>query len=115
MNVFHMCLMNIGALIAAAGGIFLKRLSDDLAQGELLSKMAIHPQFWLGVMCNIAPILFWLYLLQNMELTKLQPMLSVVYIYSVILALVFLHEYPSLLRCVGMALIISGVFIVGKT
>ncbi len=115
MTISQLTLVNIGALITAAGGVFLKQLSNELDHRECIYKIIISPNLWLASACYVAPVLFWLYLLKTMELTKLQPMLSVVYVYSVAFALIFLGEQLSLLRFAGIFIILIGVIIVGNT
>lgn len=119
MTIAQLFLINLGALITAAGGLFLKRLSASLAEptmsmswvGSLLGNINL----WVGGVCYVLPIIFWTYLLRDMELTKLQPLLSIVYLYTIVLAYVFLGEYASLQRLGGIALIVVGVIIVSRT
>lgn len=119
MNLVHFSIINLGSLVAATGGIFLKRLSEQLDHNLSLSKLALaavrSPDLWLGGGCYLFPILLWTYLLKYMELTKLQPLLSVVYVYTILLAMIFLDESPSPLRLFGIALIVVGVVFVGRS
>lgn len=115
MTYVQFFLINLGAVITAAGGVFLKRLSSALGGGDGYSlwKIVLNANLWMGGMCYVLPVVFWAYLLKTMELTKLQPLLSVVYIYSVGFAYLFLGEAPSAFRLLGIAVIIVGVVIVG--
>lgn len=119
MTLVQFGIINIGALVAAAGGIFLKRLSVRIDHQAPLSDMLAgalkSPELWLGGFCYVFPIFLWTYLLKYMELTKLQPLLSFVYIYTILLAMVFLGETPSVMRLFGIALIIIGVIFVGRS
>ena len=119
MNILQFALINVGALITAAGGVFLKRLSDRLDPGAPFLKLAglalMNSNFWLGGVCFVLPILLWTYLLRHMELTRLQPQLAIVYIYTIIGSMIFLGEIPSPLRLLGAGLIIIGVVIVGQS
>lgn len=119
MTLAQFGIINIGALVTAAGGIFLKRLSDQLDHQAPVLDLAIHairsPNLWLGGVCYILPILLWTYLLKYMELTKLQPLLSSVYLYTILMAMLFLNETPGLSRLFGIALIIVGVILVGRS
>jgi drug/metabolite transporter (DMT)-like permease len=112
-------IINIGSLVAAAGGICLKRLSEQINHNspviELFASAIKSPYLWLGGACYILPIFLWTYLLKYMELTKLQPLLAVVYVYTILLSMIFLGESPSALRIFGVALIISGVIFVGRS
>lgn len=119
MTLVHFVIINLGAFVTAAGGVFLKRLSEQLDHGLPLTGLAIHvlkdSNFWLGSFCYIFPIFLWTYLLKYMELTKLQPMLSVVYVYTILLSMMFLGESPSVIRLLGVAMIIIGVIFVGRS
>jgi len=47
------------------------------------------------------------------ELSVLQPMNSMSYVFSTILAIVILHESITLTNMAGITLIISGVIVIG--
>lgn len=119
MTYVQFIIINIGALIAAAGGIFIKRLSDQLDHTDplliIFTSAIKNPNIWLGGICYVAPIFLWTYLLKYMELTKLQPTLSIVYLYTLVLAFLFLGEVPSFTKLLGIALIMCGIVIVGKS
>jgi len=119
MTISQFLLINLGALVSAAGGIFLKRLSDSLDEMTVslavIGSMLGNPYLWAGGVCYLLPIVLWTYLLRTMELTKLQPLLAVVYLYTIVLAYVFLGEQASLQRLSGMGLIVVGVILVSKT
>lgn len=119
MTLTQFAIINLGALVTAAGGIFLKRLSQQLNHGSPAAELVIHiiksANFWLGAFCYVFPILLWTYLLKYMELTKLQPLLAVVYVYTILLSMLVLGEIPSVVRLCGIAMIIVGVVFVGKS
>lgn len=119
MTLNQFAIINLGALITAAGGIFLKRLSEQLNHGSPVAELVMHTiksvNFWLGGFCYVFPILLWTYLLKYMELTKLQPLLSVVYVYTVLLSILLIGESPSAVRLCGIAMIMVGVVFVGKS
>lgn len=119
MTLIQFAIINLGALVTAAGGIFLKRLSDQLDHQAAVTDLVFYaiksPNIWLGGFCYIFPAFLWTYLLKYMELTKLQPQLSVVYIYTIVLSMMFLGEFPSLTRLCGIALIVVGVIVVGRS
>lgn len=119
MTLIQFAIINLGALVSAAGGVFLKRFSDQIEHQATVTDLLFYaiksPNFWLGGFCYVFPVFLWAYLLKYMELTKLQPQLSVVYVYTILLSIMFLGEFPSLTRLFGIALIIVGVIIVGRS
>lgn len=119
MTVIQFAIINFGAMVTATGGIFLKRLSAQLNHElpifTLATRIILNPDFWMGGICYVFPIFLWTYLLKEMDLTKLQPMLSVVYVYTILLSMAFLGEMPSVMRLFGISLIILGVIFVGRS
>ena len=119
MSLLQFLIINFGALVTAVGGIFLKKLSDQSGENNNIFEFtlfAIKNEFlWIAGICYLLPIFLWIYLLKSMELTKLQPLLSVVYIYTIFLAMFFLGESLSLVRIFGIVMIIVGVSVVGRT
>jgi len=47
------------------------------------------------------------------ELSVLQPMNSMSYVFSTILAMLILHESVTVINMIGIALVISGVIVIG--
>jgi len=119
MTISQFFLINLGALLTAFGGVFLKKLSEHTSFSDISIQSAFqvifNPYFIAGAFCYVVPVLFWAYILKTMELSKLQPLLAVVYIYTILVAFFFLGEQPSFIRLVGITLIILGVIIVGKS
>ena len=117
MTIYSFLLINLGAIIAALGGIFLKKLSTSLNSFEFnfagVINILLNYNLWLGGICYVLPIIIWAFLLRHMELTKLQPILSIVYIYTLLFAYLFLNEQPSIQRLVGIVIVIVGVVLVG--
>lgn len=119
MSMYQFIVINFGAFLTAVGGVFLKKLSGQLDYSWGLKGLFFYSitslNFWLGGFCFVFPIFLWVYLLKTMELTKLQPLLAIVYLYTILLSFLFLAETPSLGRLVGIALVIAGVVMVGRS
>lgn len=112
-------LILLGSSITAIGGIFLKSGARVLVLGRgpftFVTSAALNGQLIIGLVCYVIPIILWIYLLRFHELSKLQPLLAVVYVITPILSIVFLRETVDLLRWVGIAFIIVGVGIVSQS
>lgn len=119
MTTWQFFLINLGAFITSLGGIFLKRFSasDTIKSIDCNSirQIILNSNLWLGGFCYVFPIFFWAYLLRSMELTKLQPLLSIVYIYTLVVSYIFLGEQPSIQRLVGIGIVMTGVIIIGRS
>ncbi len=64
-----------------------------------------------GIVLGIA-IFFYYKSLGHEEVSRVMPMLELVPLFTLILATVFLHEYFSFMKYVGMALLIGGGFLI---
>jgi drug/metabolite transporter (DMT)-like permease len=112
-------LILLGALLTALGGIFLKRSAMALAglnfEISSLLRIATNMNLIIGFALYFIPIVFWIYLLRFYDLSKIQPMLSIVYVFTAILSIFFLGETVGLLRWLGIGFIIFGVVLVSQT
>jgi drug/metabolite transporter (DMT)-like permease len=119
MTSVQFLLINIGAFVTAIGGVFLKKLADNTDFTSLshktIFKIMSDPYFWCGAMCYVLPVLLWAYMLKSMELTKLQPLLAIVYLYTIAVAWIFLGESLNTMRIIGVISIIIGVVFIGKS
>lgn len=104
-----------------------------LSFGQLTMKLAFtrmprfswSAEFWWGLLSNwwfaLCGIFFgtasllWMYILRHYPLSQAAPMASISYVFSLLMALVFLHEDVSWNRWLGIVLIMAGcVFVAGK-
>ena len=119
MTLTNFFLINLGSLIAAIGTIFLKKLSESLSLSlpipEIIAQVILNKYAWLVGICYLVPIILWTYLLRSMDLTKLQPLLAIVYIYTILLSILILGEKPSAGRLTVIGIIMTGVIIVGRS
>lgn len=108
-----------GILLSALGGLTLKLgavdIRYDVTAVEIVWQLASNWKIWIGSLCYLIPLLIWIYMLKKVDLSFLQPLFSLVYVVTPVLAVVFLHEQAPLLRWVGIAVIILGVVIVART
>ena len=108
-----------GILLGATGGIFLKmgaqELSHDQSITDILWSAAINYKIALGFFLYLWPSFIWIYLLKRMDLSQLQPMFALVYVFTPLLALLFLKEQLSLQRSFGILIILVGVYVVSRS
>ena len=107
-----------------------------LANGQTLIKLAMHtldemdltsirgiwfftkfcatnPRIWSGLALNSTALLIWLIILSFTDLSQAYPLDSLQYILIAVFAKVFLKEKVCFLRWLGIAVIVTGVIIVG--
>lgn len=101
-----------------------------LSSGQLTLKIALarmpafswSATFWTDILTNwwflLCGILFggasllWMYILKHFPLSMAYPMASMSYIFTMLSAIVFLHEEVSLNRWIGIFLIMTGCVVV---
>ncbi len=84
--------------------------------GQFLWKLSEMNNIWLlffGFACYGLGMLFMLLAYRHGSLSVLHPMLSIGYIFSLILASAVLHEAVTPLRIVGVIVILVGVVLIG--
>jgi drug/metabolite transporter (DMT)-like permease len=109
----------LSVLCVTASEIFLKRgameaprLSPEL-NWTGVSGLA-SPLVWCGIVLVIASFLTWLYVLRFIPLTIAFPLSQSVHVLIPISSWIFLHEFISVLRWCGIALVLAGICIVAK-
>ena len=115
-------LILLSVLFVDIGQLLLKKgLNDvgsfDLSLGLVSSFVAVFNNWFvvLGVVLFVASSFFWLLALSKAQLSYAFPILSVGYIFVTFLSWLFLGEAISVLRAVGLGVIVGGVFLLSKT
>lgn len=108
----------ISILLGAFAQYFLKVGVSGLSEGPLsmgkLPALLSSLQFWLGCGAYGLSLLFWLYVLSKMELSKAYPMVSLGYVFSMIIAYLWLDESINAMKIFGVILIITGVVCISR-
>lgn len=68
-----------------------------------------------GIGCYAASMLFWLYVLSKLDLSKAYPMVALGYVLTFILGWMFLDEPVKPMRIIGLIVIVSGVIIISRS
>lgn len=103
-----------------------------LSGGQVLLKFALNKMgdfgwnriFWgnlltnwwflaCGVCYGLATLL-WMYILKNFPFSMAYPMISLSYVFGMFAAILFFHEQVSLLRWMGVLLIMGGCCLIIK-
>lgn len=118
MTALHWALLLIGILMSAVGGFFLKigavQIQYDESSLEIFRQVLFNLNIIIGVLMYFIPVLIWIFLLKKVELSFLQPLFSLVYVVTPILASLLLHENVTAARWFGIMVIIGGVIIVAR-
>lgn len=89
--------------------IFTNNLSDIIY--KLLSNIPLY----VGLAFYALSMIFWLYVLKNMELSKAYPMVSVGYIFTLLIGYFMLEETIPPIRIIGVFIICFGVFLISRS
>jgi len=108
----------VSILLGACGQLFLKIASIGGNSGSLFSfymSLAKNINLWIGFGCYGLSFFIWLKVLSKYDLSFARPMAGLGYVVAALLAWLILGEKISLVRWLGILLIVSGVIIVGIT
>lgn len=123
MRVHPLVLVLIAVALGAFGQVSLKYgvglLKDfgPLGGGTILSlvRAIFTPYVFFGFLLYGISSLFWLFVLQQKELSYLYPMIAVGYVLVVFLSWRFFGDHVGWLRVAGVALICAGVVLVARS
>ena len=111
--------MLTGVFMSAAGGFFLKvgavQVQYDNGIVDIFRQVACNWQIIIGIFMYVIPVMIWIFLLKKIELSFLQPLFSITYVITPILASILLNENVTTVRWAGIGVIIVGVIIVART
>lgn len=69
---------------------------------------------WGGISAYALSMLFWLYVLSQMELSKAYPLASIGYIITMLLGFFLLNESFNLIKIIGALFIVFGVIFINN-
>lgn len=115
-------LLVVSVCFAVAGQLTLKTAMDRVgriggaemsAPADTLLRAAKEPYLWVGLGLFGISALFWLVVLSRVPLSVAYPFVGLSYVVIVAFARFVLHEHVPLLRWIGVALVVSGIVVVG--
>lgn len=93
----------------------LMRMGGFLTTGDSLVKsvwaLFLNPWIWAGGVFYVLGTLVWFFILSRQNLSAVAPMLSMGYILTGIVGIVFFHESVSLTGWIGMAMVLAGFIV----
>jgi drug/metabolite transporter (DMT)-like permease len=122
--VFALMLVLICIFAGAAGQILWKHgmLSmdeisgvEDLVQVKTISNIFTNKYILLGIIFYGLALVLWLGAMSTLDVSFMYPMLSLGYVVTAILAFAFLGEHVSLMRWLGIALVVAGCVLITKS
>ncbi|MBB3225866.1 drug/metabolite transporter (DMT)-like permease [Luteibacter sp. Sphag1AF] len=108
----------LGALLSAFGGILLKWGAVELTPMQRPTDLLLIFLNWkimAGLFMYFVPAVMWILLLRKVELSLLQPLMSMVYVITPLLAIYFFNEQVTVQRWAGIAIIVAGVVVISRS
>lgn len=120
--MFALVLVALCVLLGACGQILMKHGMNQIGEihgiSELVSpntllKVITNWAVILGVALYAATLLLWLGAMSTLNVSFMYPLISLGYIVTAVLALIFLKENVALLRWAGIVVVVTGCFLIG--
>jgi len=119
--MFALSLVAICIVFGAVGQILMKTGVSQIGQIGNLGKL-INPSTVFSIFTNVYVIgglllyaiafFLWLGALSTLDVSLMYPLLSLSYVVTAILGLIFLKEDITLLRWVGVMVVVAGCFMI---
>lgn len=116
-------LIFLGVFLNAAAQLLLKAGMGQIGHFEFSTiniipiglKVALCPAIIGGLFLYVFSVVVWLLVLSRVEVSYAYPLLSVGYVVNALAAYFLFAEDLSLIRIVGIFIIIAGVFLVARS
>ncbi len=114
----------VGILIGSLGGIVMKMGAAQMGHVQVSTlpqmvgyvfKLLSNPLSFTGLAMYFLAGVIWSYLLIKLDISFVQPILALTYVITPILAIFLLHEHVTLMRWLGIVIVICGVLVVART
>jgi drug/metabolite transporter (DMT)-like permease len=123
-TMFALTLVLICVLAGAAGQIFWKEGMSGLGRingmGDLLQLKTAWDIFTnkyiiIGLFLYAMSVFLWLGAMSTLDVSFMYPLLSLGYVVTTILAIIFIGENITLIRWAGIAFVIAGCFLITRS
>jgi multidrug transporter EmrE-like cation transporter len=104
----------ISIMLGAVGQLILKLVAEKLQTGSgvwQLGLSMLNLKMIVAIGCFVTSMLMWIFVLRKLELSIAYPMVSLGYVFVMILSFYFLQEQLYLTKLLGTGLIVSGVIV----
>ena len=122
--MFALTLVVICILIGAFGQVIWKQgmsnmdkidRVDDLAKFETIINIFTNKYILLGMLLYGSAFLLWLAAMSTLDISFMYPLLSLAYVITALMAVLFLGEHVSAIRWAGILLVIIGCVLITRS
>jgi undecaprenyl phosphate-alpha-L-ara4N flippase subunit ArnE len=109
-------LMTLVSGMLAGGQFMLKTGFNKIGGFSMSNILQVFTNAWVlgGIAMIGSQMLLWFWILSRYDLTKAYPLISMSYIFAMVLAVLLLKEQPGAIRIIGTLLIVAGVALVAR-
>lgn len=117
----NLIILATSILLAVTGQLLMKKGmmivgTFSLTQLHLkLIPMFTNPFVFFGFACFGLSSVFWLVVLSRFEISLVYPIVSVAYILVALFSMIFFKENVTLIRWLGILVIVAGVFLISRS
>jgi len=121
MAIDTLILVLISVVLGSFGQIFMKMgLKEKPIDFTQLASMKLFETLFqkyvfLGIVLYMLAVLLWFAVLSKAELSFAYPLISLAYVLTAFLAIFFFGENITLVRWLGIILILGGVFLITRS
>lgn len=108
-------------LLAVTGQLMMKKgmmMIGAFSLSQLHTKiipMFLNPFVFFGFACFGLSSIFWLVVLSRFEISLVYPIVSLAYILVALASMVFFKESVTLMRWLGILVIVAGVVLISRS
>jgi len=107
-------MMLLCTLLGAAGQVLIKMGAASL-HGQNPIAMVLNPQIFAGYALYGMMTVLFVFALREEELSILYPIIALTYVWVAGLAVYFFHEHLNVYKLIGVAAIVAGVGVLGRS
>ncbi len=100
-------------LLGAAGQVLIKIGANSLTRSHPWAMLTNVPLISGYTLYGLMTVLF-IYALRDEDLSFVYPIISLTYVWVTGLSMYFFHEILNVYKVIGVAVIVAGVFVLGK-
>jgi drug/metabolite transporter (DMT)-like permease len=114
-------LIILAVMLGAIGQVVMKRgmqLYGQVSATSVWSQLIPilkTPQVAIGLLCYAVSAVLWIAVVSNVDLSLAYPMVSLAYVFVFLASWLLLGEHISMLRLIGLLIIVSGVIVISRS
>ena len=87
----------------------------QLFNPSTLFRLFINPYVLTGMFLSVIALVLWLSAMTTLDISLMYPLISLSYVVVAIIAVIFLKEDITLLRWIGIFMVVGGCFLISRT